>query len=273
VTAAERAARRLGLNEAESGEWLDALKGGPKAWMAEVGGVGLEGAVRPVWLPSFVGLARREVSPGTGVYRMDVSSVFMAVPFLSLQGVGSALDVCAAPGGKTVLCWQGLRPERLVANEADPRRAQRLADTMRQLNVGAQVCRLRPDCLEGEFDLVILDAPCSGQALLAKGRPNPGCFHPSIVNGCAMRQRRLLAISAARVRPGGHLAYMTCTFSLEENEGAVSWFLARRPGWKAVPVDALAGNESRTADFPCYRDWPHRGLGAGGFTALLRRGP
>ena len=88
-----------------------------------------------------------------------------------------------------------------------------------------------------------------------------------------MRQRRLLAESSERVVSGGHLAYMTCTFSPEENEEVVSWFLSKFPGWAAVAVCALAGCESLLAPFPCYRDWPHRGPGSGGFTALLRRGP
>ncbi len=86
-----------------------------------------------------------------------------------------------------------------------------------------------------------------------------------------MRQRRVLAAGAACVRPGGNLAYMTCTFSPEENEEVVAWFLARNPGWQAETVASHDEELSSLASFgPAYRLFPHRNVGVGGFTVRLR---
>jgi 16S rRNA C967 or C1407 C5-methylase (RsmB/RsmF family) len=273
VSPIERVAAKLGLSEDEAAEWVAALESGPGRWVAEIGPQGGSSESRPSWFPEFVRLVSRDSVAPDESYRLDPSSVFMAAPFLGLDNVDSVLDVCAAPGGKSILAWSGLFPGRMVSNEIDARRARKLAENLSRLNVLAEVTCLRPGSLEGEFDLVIVDAPCSGQSMLAKGKRHPGCFYPSIVNGCAMRQRRILAESAERVATGGYLAYMTCTFSLEENEEVVAWFLSKFRGWEAEAVQGLAGHESRLAPFPCYRDWPHRGPGSGGFTALLRRGP
>jgi 16S rRNA C967 or C1407 C5-methylase (RsmB/RsmF family) len=123
----------------------------------------------------------------------------------------------------------------------------------------------------GGFDLVIVDAPCSGQSLLAKGIENPGAFHPATVKGNAKRQLGIVTAAADCVAPGGTLLYSTCTFSERENERVVSKFLGRMPDYKVLPVAHLEPWRSPLADFPCYRLYPQSGLGAGGFVALLAR--
>jgi 16S rRNA C967 or C1407 C5-methylase (RsmB/RsmF family) len=119
-------------------------------------------------------------------------------------------------------------------------------------------------------DLVIVDAPCSGQSLVARGKPSPGCFHPATINLNANRQRRILAHAAALVAPGGHLAYITCTYAVKENEGNVSWFMRRFPDFVPCQVPRLEPFQSHCSSLPCYRLWPQSGMGAGGFAALLR---
>jgi 16S rRNA C967 or C1407 C5-methylase (RsmB/RsmF family) len=119
-------------------------------------------------------------------------------------------------------------------------------------------------------DVVIVDAPCSGQSLLGRGKESPGCFHPATINMNSNRQKRILANSAAVVSPGGYLAYLTCTYSMKENEEVVRWFLKKFPMFAPQKVDALAGHESCYCEFPCYRLWPHDGEGAGGFAAILK---
>jgi len=121
------------------------------------------------------------------------------------------------------------------------------------------------------FDLVVADVPCSGQSLVLKGTENPGGFHPRTIKQCAMRQRRIISNASACVRPGGHLAYMTCTFSKEENEEVIDWFLSRFPHFQPVDVPSLEEFRSPLSERPVYRLWPWQYAGAGGFTALLRR--
>jgi 16S rRNA C967 or C1407 C5-methylase (RsmB/RsmF family) len=118
--------------------------------------------------------------------------------------------------------------------------------------------------------VVLVDAPCSGQSLLAKGEKSPGCFHPATINGNANRQKRILANSAQLVAPQGYLVYTTCTYSPEENEQVIEWLIKRFPQFQSVEVASLADFQSALSHFYCYRMFPQTGLGAGAFTALLR---
>jgi 16S rRNA C967 or C1407 C5-methylase (RsmB/RsmF family) len=125
--------------------------------------------------------------------------------------------------------------------------------------------------LEGQFDLVIVDAPCSGQSMAAKGKESGGGFHPATVNQNSNRQKRILACVAPCVKPGGCLAYMTCTYSPEENEEVVAWLLKKMPEFRPVPLGRMEPLQSHLTDIPCVRVWPHTGPGAGGFSCLLQR--
>ena len=236
------------------------------------------------WQPAFVArlgegqqAGRHPLHDAGGIYCLDMASVFMALPFLSLDlALELVVDACAAPGGKSLLAWRAFRPSLLISNEAIGKRIPALISNLKR-------CHARPvmvtgsdtsflaQALERAADLVIVDAPCSGQALLAKGEKAEGAFHPATVNKCAMRQRRILANTATLVRGGGYLAYMTCTFSKEENEEVVSWFLAKNADFMPVSTAALKEYQSGYCAFPAYRLFPHRGEGAGAFTCLLRR--
>jgi 16S rRNA C967 or C1407 C5-methylase (RsmB/RsmF family) len=157
----------------------------------------------------------------------------------------------------------GKRTPQLIANLSRCRihpAAVSSADT----SVLARVCR-------NAAGAVIVDAPCSGQSLIAKGHENPGCFHPATINLNANRQRRILANAAATVAPGGCLASITCTYSEKENEGNLRWFLHRFPEFAAVSVPVLEPHRSTLSEDPCYRLWPHHSPGAGAFAALLKR--
>ncbi|HEX4923093.1 MAG TPA: hypothetical protein VFV50_03370, partial [Bdellovibrionales bacterium] len=81
---------------------------------------------------------------------------------------------------------------------------------------------------------------------------------------------RILAQASECVKPGGYIAYMTCTFAPEENEKNIEWFLRKFPEFEAVKAPHLESYQSHLADFPCYRIWPHRVPSAGAFTALLK---
>ena len=132
----------------------------------------------------------------------------------------------------------------------------------------------RPDqwARSGEsFDLLLVDAPCSGQSLLCKGIKNPGCLSSSMVNGNAKRQKGIMLSAVQCVNPGGHIVYTTCTYDPEENEKVMAYILKRVPGWSAVEVPVLEPFRSSLADFPAYRLLPGHGFGAGGFCCLLRK--
>lgn len=257
----------------------------------------------PLSLPPFVQPpgpgkdAHSSADPGAPGYILDLSSVLAAMPMVGLQGpLGTppdstsnplrVLDLCAAPGGKTVFAWLALQPGYLLANEVIGKRLAILRHNLarNELPSGRVFTqRLDPSALAELapefFHLVLCDAPCSGQSLPARGVPNPGCFHKTIVQHNVKRQRRILNCAARMTAPGGFLLYTTCTFSVEENEAMIRWFLRRFPGWRAVdandhlPDPGWQDLRSGLAEFACYRMYPHRGQGGGGFSCLLRYEP
>jgi 16S rRNA C967 or C1407 C5-methylase (RsmB/RsmF family) len=240
------------------------------------------------WQPEFVDLVDSAHRPGGNplhkegaYYCLDPSSVFAVVPLLATnpeKRINSLLDLCASPGGKAVCAARGLKPTDLVANEPVRKRIGALISNLSRCAVsGSSVTQYDPAALAelapAAFDCVIVDAPCSGQSLLFRGKSVPGCFHERTIERNANRQRRIIANGAKCVAPGGYLAYMTCTFSREENEEIAAWLVDRFPSFEPVQIPILEPHRSPYSASPCYRLWPWEGRGAGAFTILFRNGP
>jgi 16S rRNA C967 or C1407 C5-methylase (RsmB/RsmF family) len=235
------------------------------------------------WTPPFVEALADPSSSVGGLpehhegyyYCLDFSSVFSASVILGMPRPPQMIvDMCAAPGGKSIFAWRAFGPDLLISNEVIGKRTGPLIANLKRCGVkNSGVTRLDSQEFADRYhqtaDLVIVDAPCSGQSLPAKGIEAAGAYHPKTINMNANRQKRILANSSRVAAPGGALAYMTCTYSREENESILEWLLKRQPHWQPVEVPHLAAYRSSLADFPCYRLWPFQGLGAGGFTALL----
>lgn len=235
------------------------------------------------WQPEFVLRLNDDFRPGRhplhekgAYYCLDLSSVFCASAMLAVPGpIVTALDLCSAPGGKAVFTWRAHRPELLACNEAIRKRASTLIANLERCKVETGVvwsadpsvwARKFPET----FDLIVVDAPCSGQSLLAKGDEAEGCWSPQMIDMCVGRQRRIVGHAAKCLRPGGHLLYSTCTYGKHENEKVIAWLLEQYDWLEVVVVPNLESHRSPYAEFPCYRLFPHRGEGAGGFACLLR---
>jgi len=235
------------------------------------------------WQPNFIERLSLSEKPGKHplhtqgyFYCLDFSSVFAASTLLVInQPINYIVDMCAAPGGKGIFAWKLLQPDLLIANEVIGKRLGMLISNLKRCHVQPSLVTNRDSSIFAQEiplsrDLVIIDAPCTGQSLLAKGVKAPGCFHPSSINKSANRQKRIIANSAQIVAPQGYLAYMTCAYSPEENEQVCQWFLKRFPQFQAVEIPHLQSYQSHLTDMHCYRMFPHHGLGAGAFTALFQ---
>lgn len=235
------------------------------------------------WQPDFVDRVAPSVCPGQqdlheqgAYYCLDGSSVFAASVLLQIMpGVAWVLDLCAAPGGKSLFAWLSLYPGCLISNEVIGKRLAPLIANLHRCQIGpAVITRLDSQvfaqALPATMPVVIVDAPCSGQSLLAKGAKAPGCFHPVTIKKNANRQKRILANAAQLIAPQGYLAYMTCTYAVEENEQVIEWLLERFSHLRPVVIPHLAAHQSHLSSLPCYRLWPQTGLGAGAFTILLQ---
>lgn len=235
------------------------------------------------WCPAWVSIippaqvdSPQSQQPEGNYYQLDLSSVFCAVPLLSVNFEDPiVLDMCAAPGGKAILAWKALRPKAIICNEVIAKRHPALISNLKRCRIShAYVTQSDSSWFANNSDLradvVIVDAPCSGQSLLARGQKSLGCFNPVAIRANSKRQRRILANAARAVTPGGSILYSTCTFSAEENEQNIAWFMKKFSGFRACKVESLEGYQSEFSAIPCYRLWPWMGLGAGGFTCLLK---
>lgn len=283
------ASKLFPTDAAEAERFLTALhqpaRGGHAiAWLRTRSPVPFTISERFCWQPEFVdrvagdaGAGRHPLHEAGAYYCLDSSSVFASCVFSAVPAHPALIiDLCAAPGGKSLLAWRMLQPGHLLSNEVVGKRVPPLLQNLRRCAVQpATVCSLNPQALASllpqSAQLVIVDAPCSGQSLVARGKDALGCFNPSIIAMNAQRQRRILAQALDLVAPGGHLAYITCTYAEKENEANLAWMLKRFPSMQAILVPQLAAHTSHLTTNPCYRLWPQHGEGAGCFAALLRR--
>ena len=186
----------------------------------------------------------------------------------------AALDLCAAPGGKTTLLRTLLDPASLlVSNEVDNVRRKVLEENVWKWGwPGVVVTGSSADrfgTLAEAFDLVVVDAPCSGEGLMRKDPFARQQWSPALVDRCARTQRTLLPHAWSALAPGGHLIYSTCTFEEAENDHQLHALVQEHD---AIPVPiVLEGDHGvlRTAyGLACM---PHRVRGEGFYIGLLRK--
>jgi 16S rRNA (cytosine967-C5)-methyltransferase len=158
--------------------------------------------------------------------------------FAPRTGATRVLDACAAPGGKTLILAERLAATRIVACESSASRHEQLRQRLEPLGERVE-CRLAdvtalPE--DGVFDLVLVDAPCSGTGTLGR---NPEIRHrlkPEDLQRQAERQRAILTAALRAVCPGGRVVYSTCSLEPEENEQVVAEVLANHPAIQEVSL-------------------------------------
>lgn len=199
---------------------------------------------------------------------------------LRLNG-GRILDMCAAPGGKTTLYASIVGSDGLVvANEPDRRRVNVLADNVRKWGAGNTVVTCNEPAhftaFSHWFDVVAVDAPCSGEGMFRKDENARRDWSESNVRMCAARQQDILREAWSALREGGTLIYSTCTFNRTENEGTLERFLEFAGADVAEPErvecpDSWGIVEGSTGPFATYRFFPHRTGSEGLFAAVARK--
>lgn len=212
-----------------------------------------------------------------GCYYVQDSASLLAIALCEIQPGERVCDLCAAPGGKSTAILEELDGTGvLLCNEVIGSRMGPLTTALARtgyanyLTANQDAERLA-DSLAGDFDCVVVDAPCSGQSMVAKGKQSDASFSEHQVAHSAARQARILRAAARLVRPGGRLIYSTCTFAYAENEGVIADFVEQSPEWSTADgADHLSTYHSPVLE-GCYRLWPHRDGCAGGFAAVLRR--
>ena len=198
-----------------------------------------------------------------GLIYMQEPSAMSAVKASGADDTGlRVLDLCAAPGGKTGGAAAQMRGKGIiVANEIVPKRARLLAQNVERLGIpnAAVICE-RPDRIAASlsrfFDVVLVDAPCSGEGMFRKDETAVAEWSPEHVSACAERQKLILESAAQCTAEGGAIVYSTCTFSPEENEGVVEDFISKHGDFSVEVMERL---------------YPHTSCGEGHFVCRLRR--
>ena len=267
------------------------------------------------WCAAGFTVVEADAEPGkhpyhtAGLYYLQDPSAMAVAELLDPQPGERVLDLASAPGGKAThiaakMQGQGL----LVANEIHPKRAWELAGNLERwgatnVAITNETPERLADRFEGFFDRVLVDAPCSGEGMMRKGAAARIEWAPELIRGCTFRQADILEQAARLARPGGWLAYSTCTFNPEENEGTITRFLSSHPDFELVEpsrqpgfmpgrpewlragavgasLTPAQGTGHPQGDAPtdfrsdltrAVRLWPHVAPGEGHFIAVMRR--
>ena len=187
------------------------------------------------------------------------------------------LDLCAAPGGKSTIVLDWLDGDGfLVSNEVIPKRARVLQENMDKWgrcnrlvsnSDPAQFAKLGP-----VFDVVVIDAPCSGEGMFRKEPDALTMWNPEVVEKCSQRQCGITGHALQCLKPGGFLIYSTCTYNRRENEEVIQSII-EKTGAEVLKLDVPAEwnvETSETGTSFGYRCFPHRTQSEGFFISVLQ---
>ncbi|MGI6669847.1 MAG: RsmB/NOP family class I SAM-dependent RNA methyltransferase [Acetivibrionales bacterium] len=244
-----------------------------------------------------------------GLYYIQEPSAMLPAQALGVKPGEKVLDLCAAPGGKSVQIASAMQGQGLLfSNDISADRVKALVKNMELCGVrNVVVLNEEPEKLAlrlgGYFDRVLVDAPCSGEGMFRKDETAARSWERFGPEHCARLQERIMNCAHRLLKPGGTLVYSTCTFSPEENEMIIFRFMKNHGGYELVDMPKTGGieggrpqwvkeRENKTlpaagldayrngnspdvwADAPGFagrmaRLWPHRLRGEGHFIAKL----
>jgi 16S rRNA C967 or C1407 C5-methylase (RsmB/RsmF family)/NOL1/NOP2/fmu family ribosome biogenesis protein len=217
-----------------------------------------------------------------GVYYVqEASSMFLEQAFSQHVDVNqqlNILDLSAAPGGKSTHILSLINARSLlVSNEVIRSRATILDENIRKWGYSnVMVTSNDPkdfEALEGFFDVVVVDAPCSGEGLFRKDPDAMSEWSPKNVELCSRRQRRIVSDVWPALRQDGIFIYSTCTYNENENEGNLEWLGQQKnieflkikldPNWNV--------DEVLHKNVVGYQFYPHKVIGEGFFISIMRK--
>ena len=215
-------------------------------------------------------------------YVQEASSMllhYVLTQIIPQAGEEKVLDLCAAPGGKSTLLANYFPNGLLVANETIKSRNHILIENTTKWGaeniVVTQNDPAHFKALPNFFDVLVIDAPCSGSGLFRKDPLAINEWSPEHVQHCSVRQARILEDSIDSLKEGGYLIYATCSYSKLEDEGVMD-YIATLPGMKNVSFDmpsewgvqACFSDEAHAKGFKCF---PDKVKGEGFFITVFKK--
>ena len=216
-------------------------------------------------------------------YVQEASSMFLSHVLKQItqdKTIETALDLCAAPGGKSTLLLDELDENcLLVSNEVISNRASILIDNLNRWgrinNVVTNNDTKKFSSLNSFFDLILIDAPCSGSGLFRKDKEAINEWSVSNVEMCSTRQSKIVDDVMPALSGNGYLIYSTCSFSSQENENMLDYIIENH-GLESVQIpmpDSWGIIETRSDKFDGYgyRFYPDKLAGEGFFIAVFKQ--
>lgn len=220
-----------------------------------------------------------------GLYYIQEPSAMLPGAILNAQPGERVLDLCAAPGGKTVQIAASMKNKGLlVANDINSDRVKALVKNIELCGVrNAIVLNETPERIssrfEAIFDRILVDAPCSGEGMFRKDEDAVRSWQSFKCDTCSGMQKSILEKVDRMLKPGGMIVYSTCTFSPEEDEQIITYFLDLHSDYELLEIPRAAGIEAGHPEWSdgnpklakTVRLWPHRIKGEGHFVAVLKK--
>ena len=190
-----------------------------------------------------------------GLYYIQEPSAMLPATVLDARPGEYILDLCAAPGGKTVQIAAGMKGEGLlIANDISSERIKALVKNIELCGVrNTIVTNEQPKKLAAKFptyfDKILVDAPCSGEGMFRKDENAAKSWGKYKCDACSSVQKDILEYADIMLKPGGRLVYSTCTFSPEEDEVVIGNFLKKHDNYETFEIPLIAGIENGRADW------------------------
>ncbi len=215
-------------------------------------------------------------------YVQEASSMFLWYALsqtIETTSSSKVLDLCAAPGGKSTLLASFFNDGLVIANEVIKSRATVLVENITKWGSDHVIVTNNDpshfQSLPGYFDVMVIDAPCSGSGLFRK---EPGAvveWSEDAVQLCSQRQQRILADVLPALRDNGILIYSTCSYSKDENESIADWLvseMAMQSIELSIPAEwGIVVTESALNKASGYRFYPDKIKGEGFFMAVFKK--
>lgn len=195
-----------------------------------------------------------------GLYYVQEPSAMLPGKVLDAEPGDRVLDICAAPGGKSVQVAAAMKGKGLLfANDINAERVKALVKNVELCGIrNAVVLNESPEKLaksfEGYFDRILIDAPCSGEGMFRKDEAAAKSWESFKCERCTKLQEPILHYADLMLKPGGTLVYSTCTFSPEEDEQMIVGFMREHPGYELVEIPKIAGIEGGRLQWAAVND-------------------
>lgn len=197
-----------------------------------------------------------------GAYYISEPSSMAVIPKLDIKESDKVLDLCAAPGGKSIQALMYLDEQKggfLVANEIVVKRVKILSSNIERMGfnnvlITSNDAKTISEKFPNTFDKLIVDAPCSGEGMFRKDMEARDMWSENLVYECAKRQKEIVMYAVNTLKPGGLMSYSTCTFSKEEDEDIVEYI--KTLGFTLILEEKI---------------YPHMSRGEGQYIAILKK--